>query len=37
LRRVTINEAGEDRSAIPKGLSLQMIAAGAKTGTKAWA
>ncbi len=30
MRRATINEAGEDRSAIPKGLSLQMIAEGAK-------
>lgn len=30
MRRATINEAGEDRSAIPEGLSLQMIAEGAK-------
>ena len=30
MRRATINEAGEDRSAIPEGLSLQMIADAAK-------
>jgi len=30
MRRATINEAGEDRSAIPAGLSLQMIADSAK-------
>lgn len=30
MRRATINEAGEDRSAIPEGLSLQMVADGAK-------
>jgi hypothetical protein len=26
MRRATVNEAGEDRSAIPAGLSLQMLA-----------
>lgn len=30
MRRATINEAGEDRSAIPAGLSLQMLAEPAK-------
>jgi alpha-ketoglutarate-dependent 2,4-dichlorophenoxyacetate dioxygenase len=30
MRRATINEAGEDRSAIPAGLSLQMLAEAAK-------
>ena len=30
MRRATINEAGEDRSAIPSGLSLQMLSEGAK-------
>jgi alpha-ketoglutarate-dependent 2,4-dichlorophenoxyacetate dioxygenase len=30
MRRATINEAGEDRSAIPEGLSLQMISQAAK-------
>jgi alpha-ketoglutarate-dependent 2,4-dichlorophenoxyacetate dioxygenase len=30
MRRATINETGEDRSAIPAGLSLQMIADAAK-------
>ena len=30
MRRATINEAGEDRSAIPAGLSLQMLAVPAK-------
>ena len=33
MRRATINEAGEDRSAIPEGLSLQMVAEAAKAGT----
>jgi len=31
MRRATVNEAGEDRSAIPAGLSLQMLAEPAKT------
>ena len=35
MRRATINEAGEDRSAIPEGLSLQMMAEGAKAGSQA--
>jgi len=30
MRRATINEAGEDRSAIPAGLSLQMLSEAAK-------
>ena len=30
MRRATINEAGEDRSAIPEGLSLQMLSEPAK-------
>lgn len=30
MRRATINEIGEDRSAIPAGMSLQMMADGAK-------
>jgi alpha-ketoglutarate-dependent 2,4-dichlorophenoxyacetate dioxygenase len=30
MRRATVNEAGEDRSAIPAGLSLQMLAEPAK-------
>ena len=30
MRRATVNEAGEDRSAIPAGLSLQMLAGQAK-------
>ena len=30
MRRATVNEAGEDRSAIPQGLSLQMISEPAK-------
>ena len=30
MRRATVNEAGEDRSAIPAGLSLQMLAEQAK-------
>ena len=33
MRRATINEAGEDQSAIPAGLSLQMMAEGAKAGS----
>jgi alpha-ketoglutarate-dependent 2,4-dichlorophenoxyacetate dioxygenase len=31
MRRATINEAGEDRSAIPAGLSLQMLSEPART------
>src|SRR6478735_12381959 len=31
MRRATVNEAGEDRSAIPPGLSLQMLSERAKT------
>ena len=30
MRRATVNEAGEDRSAIPEGLSLQMLSEPAK-------
>src|SRR5690606_21030404 len=30
MRRATINEAGEDRSAIPEGLSLTMLGEAAK-------
>ena len=30
MRRATVNEAGEDRSAIPAGLSLQMLSEPAK-------
>jgi alpha-ketoglutarate-dependent 2,4-dichlorophenoxyacetate dioxygenase len=33
MRRATINEAGEDRSAIPAGMSLAMLSEAAKTGT----
>jgi alpha-ketoglutarate-dependent 2,4-dichlorophenoxyacetate dioxygenase len=33
MRRATINEAGEDRSAIPAGLSLQMLSEPASTST----
>lgn len=32
MRRATVNEAGEDASAIPDGLSLQMLAEPAKVG-----
>ena len=32
MRRATVNEAGDDRSAIPAGLSLQMLADTAKAG-----
>jgi len=34
MRRATVNEAGEDRSAIPAGLNLQMMAEPAKAATE---
>ena len=34
MRHATVNEAGDDRSTIPEGLSLQMLSQGAETDAR---